>query len=339
MEDAQKKVEDAIKTISLPDEVIDPKIMRINFNSLPVVSFSISNNNITAADLEQKVRENVLPGLSGINGVGQVQLASETLESVYIKLIPSKLKEYNMTSQYVTQLIQANNVSFPTGSLNINDTVEPIRVTGKFNSLDELKSMQLPVTPSTQDTMESTFAQQAVPVLKQVTLGETAEITMGTGNATSISRTNGSPSVIVQVLKTQESNTVDVSEAVQKKLSELKNLLPKDTETSTTFDQAVKVNESISGMLREGILGALFAFLVILLFLRNFRTTIIACISIPLSILITLIFLKQLNITLNIMTLGGLSVAVGRIVDDSIVVIENIYRHLNTDKVRNVYMF
>jgi multidrug efflux pump subunit AcrB len=463
MEDAQRKVEAAIKTVSLPNEVIDPKIMRINFNSLPVVSFSISNNNITAADLEQKVRENVLPGLSGINGVGQVQLASETLKSVYIKLIPSKLKEYNMTSQYVTQLIQANNVSFPTGSLNINDTIEPIRVTGKFNSLDELKRMQLPVTPSTQETMKSAFSQvgsgvenlgkavgqlgqglsglsqatsgqiklltaiqetqsqllaatitlndanqtlknvnatpeqkqiakgtiakvepsiqiaqvalkqmrdklkqiqlqtekatsasgnnqntsttsptsgstpqaQTVPVLKKVALGEIAEITMGTGNATSISRTNGSPSVIVQVLKTQEANTVDVSEAVQKKLSELKNLLPKDTETSTTFDQAVKVNESINGMLREGILGALFAFLVILLFLRNIRTTIIACISIPLSILITLIFLKQLNITLNIMTLGGLSVAVGRIVDDSIVVIENIYRHLNTDKVRN----
>lgn len=464
MEDAQRKVEDAIKNVSLPDGVIAPKIMRINFNSMPVISFSISNDTVTAAELEQKVRDNVLPGLSGIEGVGKAELASETLKSVYVKLIPGKLKEYNMTSQYVLQLLQANNVSFPTGSVNINDTIEPVRVSGRFNSLDELKNMQLPVIPNTQDTMKSTFTQigsgveslgkavgqlgvglsglsqvtagqikllsaiqeiqsqilagtitlndanqtlknanatpqekqiasatisqlgpkmqiaqaalkqmqdklkqiqaqtakaavsgnagnagasvsrtpdsaaaaQTVPVLKQVTLGELAEISLGTGNATSISRTNGSPSVIVQVLKTQEANTVDVSDAVKKKLDELKSLLPKETVAMTTFDQAVKVNESINGMLREGILGALFAFLVILLFLRNFRTTIIACVSIPLSILITLTFLKQFNITLNIMTLGGLSVAVGRIVDDSIVVIENIYRHLNMEKLRNV---
>lgn len=463
MDNAQRKVEDAIKNVSLPDGVITPKIMRINFNSMPVISFSISNSKISAVELEQKVRDNILPGLSGIEGVGKAQLATQTLKSVYVKLIPSKLKAYNMTSQYVMQLLQANNVSFPTGSVNINDTIEPVRVSGKFTSLDELKGMLLPITPNTQDALKSTFTQmgsgvenlgkavgqlgqglsglsqatngqikllsaiqeiqsqilagtitlndasqtlkninatpeqkqiakatlsqiepqmqaaqtalkqmkdklkqiqaqtakaaipgsgqnpgavtqtpdsasaaQTVPVLKQVALGEIAEVTISTGDATSISRTNGCPSTIVQVLKTQESNTVDVSDAVKKKLEELKLLLPQDTKITTTFDQAVKVNESISGMLREGILGALFAFLVILLFLRNFRTTIIACISIPLSILITLIFLKQLNITLNIMTLGGLSVAVGRIVDDSIVVIENIYRHLNTEKLRNV---
>ena len=459
MDEAQKKVEDAIKNATLPEEVIAPKVVRVNFNSLPVVSFSISNSKVSAADLEQNVRDKILPVLSGVNGVGQAQLASEALKSVYIKLLPSKLKEYNMTAQYVSQLLQANNVSFPVGSVNMNDTIEPIRVSGKVNSLEELKNLQLPITPNAQDSMKSTFTQigsgveslgkavgqlgqglsglsqatngqikllsaiqdtqsqilaanitlndanqtiknansteqqkliaqntiaqiqpkiqiaqialkqmqdklkqiqaetsknvstpgsnqnpgafltattevpatQTVPVLKQVALGEIADITIGTGDIAAISRTNGSPSVIIQVLKTQESNTVDVSQAVQKKLDEQMGLLPKGTEKIKTFDQADKVNESINGMLREGILGAIFAFLVILLFLRNFRTTIIACISIPISILITLIFLRQFNITLNIMTLGGLSVAVGRIVDDSIVVIENIFRHLNAD--------
>ncbi len=458
MKEMQRRVEEAVKGAKLPDNVDVPKIMRIDFSSMPILSLSISNNKLSPEELEQQVRENILPSISGIDGVGQVQLASEAQKAVYIKLIPDKLKEYNLTAQTVSQLLQANNVSFPAGSLSLNDTVQPVRVTGKFNSLDELKNMSLPVIPNTQAMMSSAFTQMgqgvadlgktmgqmgqgfnaqiqlisaiqetqsklvaskfalneanqtlnnpnataaqkqaasaavqqssvavkmteaaleqmqkqlkdlqskmspaaganpgagAVPgsstnpgaatqgaapsasALKQITLSDIAEITVGTDKISSYSRTNGNPSVVLQVMKTQESNTVDVSDAVKEKLDTVKNSLPGGTEASIILDQADYVNESINGMLREGLLGALFAFLVILLFLRNFRTTIIACISIPLSVLITLAVLKQFDITLNILTLGGLSVAIGRIVDDSIVVIENIYRRLQSEDVRN----
>ncbi|KNY25980.1 efflux RND transporter permease subunit [Pseudobacteroides cellulosolvens] len=468
MDDMQRKVESAIKDVKLPDNVAAPKIMRIDMNSMPVLSVSVSNDKLSHEDLEQKVHDDILPSLTGIEGVGQVQLASESQKAVYIKLLPDKLKQYNLTSQTVSQLLQANNVSFPAGSLSLNDTVEPIRITGKFNSLDELKNIKLPVIPNTQAIMSSTFTQmgqgiaelgkavgqigqgmagmnqafngqiqllsaiqetqsklvasqfalneakqvmanpnataaqkqiatatiqQMTPVVKvteaaieqmkkqlkdiqskmsqqsgatvnantgdkaqsagmadsgatkqtginmtlqQISLSDIAEVNVDTDKTTTYSRTNGNPSVILQVVKTQESNTVDVSDAVKDKLDTLKDMLPGGTNVSIILDQADYVNESISGMLREGVTGAIFAFLVILLFLRNFRTTIIACISIPLSVLITLIALKQFNVTLNILTLGGLSVAIGRIVDDSIVVIENIYRRLQSDEIRSV---
>ena len=466
MEKMQRKVEDTIKTAKLPENVNTPKVARIDFTSMPVLSVSISNNKLDPLELEQKVKEIILPSITGISGVGQAQLASDTQKAVYIKLLPSKLKEYNLNLQTVTQLLQANNLSFPAGSLSISGTVEPIKVTGKFNSLDELKNMKLPVIPNTQSMMSSAFTQVGQGVsqlgnavgqlgkgmqgmsqafngqlklvaaiqdyqsklvaaqfavnsanqtlnnpnataqqkqtasatiqqltpnikmmesaleqmnaqlkqiqaqveqqsgtstglpsggqtaqngdksqqttdltsLKLISLSDIAEITVGTDNVTTFSRTNGDPSVILQVMKTQESNTVDVSDAVMNKLNSVKNLLPGGTETkvSIIFNQADYVNESIRGMLQEGLVGILLAFLVILVFLRNFRTTIIACVSIPLSVLITLIVLKQVNVTLNILTLGGLSVAIGRIVDDSIVVIENIYRRLQTEEIRNV---
>jgi multidrug efflux pump subunit AcrB len=467
MEEMQRKIEDTIKGVKLPDNVQAPKVMRIDFNAMPVLNVSISNDKLSPVELEEKVRQHIIPAISGIGGVGQAQLASESKKAVYVKLIPEKLKKYNLNLQTVSQLLQANNVSFPVGSLSLNGTVEPVRVTGKFGSLEELKNLKLPVIPNTQALMSSSFSQigqgvaqlgdavaqmgkgiqgmsqafnvqlqlvsaiqeiqaklvaskfalseatqtlnsqnateqqkqianatiqQLTPAVKmlETTLGQMqkqlkdiqakiasqmpaasannndkaneqknimssgnskqsqkstelslislrdiAEITVGTDKATSYSRTNGNPSINLQVMKTQEANTVDVSDAVKDRLETLEKTLPDGTEITFIMDQADYVNESVNGLLKEGLVGVFFAFIVILLFLRNLRTTIIACVSIPLSVLITLIVLKQANITLNILTLGGLSVAIGRIVDDSIVVIENIYRRLQGDDVRN----
>jgi len=309
MDEMQRKIEDSIKSAKLPDNITAPSVARINIGSMPILSLSISNNQLPTGDLEQKVRDSIIPELSGISGVGQVQLASETPKTVNIKLIPSKLKEYNLTSQTVSQTLQANNVTLPAGTISLNNTVEPVRITGKFNSLDDLKNMQFPIMPTLSPASMSPAALSPAALAslkpKIVTLGDIAEITSGTDKPTSFSRTNGNPSVILKVIKTQDSNTVDVSDAVKTKLESMKGSLPAGTEVNTIIDQAVAVNESINGILTEGLLGAFFAFIVILLFLRNFRTTIIACVSIPLSVLITLIFLKQFNITLNILTLGG----------------------------------
>ena len=475
MDDMAKKIEDALKTVSLPAEAAAPKVMRIDFGSFPVLNVSVSNNQLSYEDLDKKVRDIVVPALSGVSGVGQVQIMSGASQAVYIKLLPDKLKENNLTLQTVTQLLQANNVSFPAGSVTLNNFTEPIRISGNFSSLDELKQLRLPVMPDVQKSTQSIFTQveggmstlgetagklgqgisdlsQAVngeiqllstiqdlqaqlfgaqmtlsesslvlkdptstdeqkstakltiqqltpkiPILQAaigqaqaklkevqakvqsqtsagqtaatangaaagqtsgtpsstagsgtasapgaslsalntVALGDIAEVTVGTGQATSYSRTNGSPSVIIQILKNQDANTVNVSRDVLNKFDSIKSALPANTKIDTLLNQADSITESVHGLLNEGLLGALFAFLVILFFLRNFRTTIIASISIPLSIFITLAILNQLNITLNIVTLGALSVAVGRIVDDSIVVIENTYRHLQSGHVRD----
>ena len=466
MKEAQRSVEEAIKSVTLPDGAIAPKTLRIDFGSFPVIDVSVSNPRITPAELEEKVRNILVPSLSGLDGVGTVQLVGGSPRAVYIRLLPSKLKAHNLTSQTVMQMLQANNISFPAGSVSLNDTIQPIQIMGKLSSLDDLRNMRLPVMPNQQASMTSALSQMgqglsalgqtvgqlgqgvtglgqatgaqikllaaidetqgqlfaaglaineakqalgdprtsdqqklaaqatvaeltpkvkmaeaalgqmqdklkqiqaqmpgqsgaapgSVPAgngqpaqaaspasnaagsikLGQVRLGDIAEISIGSSQATSFSRINGNPSVVVEVTKSQSANTIDVANAVQNKVKDLLSTLPKGTKITYTLNQADYVRESISGMMREALLGAFFAFLIILLFLRNIRTTIIASVSIPLSVLITLAFLKQAQITLNIMTLGGLSVAVGRIVDDSIVVIENIYRRMQTEKMRTV---
>ncbi|WP_054967209.1 efflux RND transporter permease subunit [Alicyclobacillus ferrooxydans] len=162
--------------------------------------------------------------------------------------------------------------------------------------------------------------------LNTVPLSDLATVTFAPPNDGSINRTNGQPSVFVGVVKTENANTVVMAKAVNQELSKLQKQMPAGVTIVPLFDSSTMIVASVNGMLREAILGAGFAVLVILLFLRNWRTTIIAVVSIPLSLLIALMVLNRLNITLNIMTLGGMAIATGRVVDDSIVVIENIYR-------------
>ncbi|MBX5435723.1 MAG: efflux RND transporter permease subunit [Alicyclobacillaceae bacterium] len=163
--------------------------------------------------------------------------------------------------------------------------------------------------------------------LTTIRLSDVATVRLAPPAGMAISRTNGQPSVYVGVAKTEDANTVDTAQAIQDELRKLQPQLPRGVQIIPLFDDSHVIRASILGMLREAVLGACFAALVILLFLRNLRTTLIAVVSIPLSLLTALLVLGRLHISLNIMTLGGLAVATGRVVDDSIVVIENIYRH------------
>jgi len=169
-----------------------------------------------------------------------------------------------------------------------------------------------------------------------VRLGDIAKITYAPLDGSVGSRANSKNAVLIDIVKTQDSNTVDISESVQVALKDLSTGFPGDgAKVETVYDASTGINASVNGMLREGLLGALFAVVVIMLFLRNWRATIIAAVSIPLSIMIAMVFLKQTSVTLNVMTLGGLTVAIGRVVDDSIVVIENIFRHLQRGETPN----
>jgi multidrug efflux pump subunit AcrB len=173
--------------------------------------------------------------------------------------------------------------------------------------------------------------------MKTVKLSDIASITESVQGNALITRTNGKPSIQIEVIKNPEANLIEVANAVNQKIGELKKE-NSDLDITLLFDQSKPVKASIHSMVREGTLGALFAALMIFLFLRNFRMTLISIVSIPLSILATLILLHQAGITLNVMTLGGMAVAIGRVVDDSIVVIENIYRHLRQNEERDVHL-
>ncbi len=460
LDDAKQKIDEAVANVKLPEGVVAPQVTRISFGSFPILKVSLSNKHLSEAELEKQVRENIVPNLTTVAGVGQVNVSTQRDSGVYVRLLPDKLKEKGITYQQVQQQLQGNNMSFPITSLTLGDQSKPVRLSGKITSADDVSNLFIPIFPDSQKAMTNTFSQigkgvadlgQAVGQLgqgmtgmnqaltaqiqlvsaigdtqnqltdakfalqqqnlvlanpsataedkakaqqtmaqlsKQIQIGQTAlsamqqqlkslqaamkagsqngqqqqpakaaqqnttsandqsiqlvalkdiaDIKTGSEDASAVSRTNGDPSIGLDIIKTQDSNTVDVAEGVKTQLDQLKNRLPKGTDVTVVFDQSTAVKQSINGMLKEGILGAIFACIVILLFLRNVRSTLISVISIPLSILIAMLFLKQLDITLNVMTLGGLAVAVGRVVDDSIVVIENTYRQISKAKTRDI---
>lgn len=449
MDEAKKDVDEALKSLNLPDGALDPQVSRISFTSFPMMQLAVSDASMTPEELQEWTKTTVVPALEQVDGVAKASLNGEKTNSVAITLKPEALKEHNLTASFVKQQLEAANVRFPVGSLLLEGTQQPVNVTGNITTLEELKHLQIPLFPDPNEQMKEAFEDigegmnalgQAVGGLAQGLAGTTkalngsdqllsaihdtesqlftarlalkdtegllkkddaspeeraiaeatveqltAQITMGEGalgemkaklseiqkaigsasapapaakpakkekaepaislvsldvladiaivpsDTTSISRVNGEPSITIGIIKSQEANTVDVSEDVQAKLDKLGG-----GQVEILFDEADMVNESIGAMVKEGALGSLFACIIILVFLRNIRSTLISVVSIPLSLLIALLCLHAMDISLNILTLGALAIAVGRVVDDSIVVIENIYRKLQEAPRRTV---
>ncbi|WP_238883089.1 efflux RND transporter permease subunit [Clostridium sp. YIM B02551] len=212
---------------------------------------------------------------------------------------------------------------------SINDTIDKSKGMAQSQSSQGQKS-QNASTPSKNTTSSS---KNEIEV-KVVFLGDVAEITNTTTDKQMKTRSNNKDAIILSVYKTDDANTVQVSNDIKSSIKDLQNA-NSDFKFSLVSDSSTSIKDSVNGMVREGVLGALFAIVVIALFLKDLRATIIAVVSIPLSILIALILLPRFGISLNIMSLGGMAVAVGRIVDDSIVVIENIYRRFSSETHRD----
>ncbi|WP_214884459.1 MULTISPECIES: efflux RND transporter permease subunit [unclassified Exiguobacterium] len=346
MDEAEQQVKDALSNVELPESTQEPQVSRLSFDAFPVVGAAISDESLDLAELTKLVEEEVQPALEGVEGAQTVQIAGQEIRRVELQFDQEALAEYNLTEDTVKQLIQANDARIVLGLYELGDTEQAVVIDGKSETLEAFRDLQIPYSPA-QSTPATPSAPTELPpgqtpdvptetpsalppnvptAVPTVALSELATIE-DKGIEESISRSNGERSIGVQVTKTQDANTVDVVNAVKEVLNDFE--AEYDTaNVSITLDQGQPIEESVETMLSKALLGGLFAILIILVFLRNFRSTIIAVISIPLSLLMALIVLKQLDITLNIMTLGAMTVAIGRVVDDSIVVIENIYRRL-----------
>ena len=248
------------------------------------------------------------------------------------------MKELGLSEDTVKNVIKGSDVSLPLGLYTFKDTEKSVVVDGNITTMKALKELKIPAVPSSasgqgsQNAGAGTQVPQMNPAamnngISTVTLDEIADI-KEVGKAESISRTNGKEAIGIQIVKAADANTVDVVNAVKDKVKELEKKY-KDLEIISTFDQGAPIEKSVETMLSKAIFGAIFAIVIIMLFLRNIRTTLISVVSIPLSLLIAVLVIKQMDITLNIMTLGAMTVAIGRVVDDSIVVIENIYRRMS----------
>ncbi|KMM39017.1 efflux RND transporter permease subunit [Guptibacillus hwajinpoensis] len=333
MDEAEDEVRETLQTLQLPDEVQDPDVSRLSFNAFPVMSLSVSEEDRSLAALTQRVEDDVLPAIEGVEGVSSVSIAGQEIEKVSLTFKDDQLEEAGLDEETVKNIIKGSTVTLPLGLYEFQDNKKAVVVDGNVSTLDDLKNLEIPVIPSQGSNAGNQVSQgqaspqaAANPAIPTIMLEDLATIEL-VGEAESISRTNGKESIGIQVTKTADANTVDVVNGVKDEIASLEEA-NNDVSIVTIFDQGEPIEESVSTMLNKAIVGAIFAVLIILLFLRNIRSTIISVISIPLSLLIALLVLNQLDITLNIMTLGAMTVAIGRVVDDSIVVIENIYRRM-----------
>ncbi|MNB79215.1 Swarming motility protein SwrC [compost metagenome] len=308
MKEASQEVEKAIGALTLPEGVMAPFIVQLNTSMIPVAQTTLSfDDGLTKENLE--ITENtIIPQLQKIDGVASVALYGKTSPQVNVKLDPQTMASKGVSTVQVLGLLQGRSVSASIGEQTIGGQTGNVNVTSSIDSLDTLNRL---------------------PVAAGVTLQDIAAVTVK-ADQESVSRSNGKDVLFAIITKEAGANAVDVGERVRDAADEINKSVP-NAELSVIFSTSDMVVTSVNSMMREVLLGALFATAVILLFLRNIRATLITAVSIPLSLAVTLYLLKVSGITLNIVTLGGVAVAVGRLVDDSIVVIENIYRRLQKE--------
>lgn len=331
LDNATAAVREALNDVTLPEDAQKPQITRFSLNSMPVISLSLSDNE--SGDLEaltRTIQNDVQPALEDLDGVASVQIAGQYVKEVRLNFDEAKMQQLGLSEDTVKGIVQASALRVPLGLFDLEQSQKAVVVDGNITTVDDLKNLAIPAMPSAgaagagapQGGMAGIPA--GIPTVK---LGDIAKIEV-IGQAESISRTNGAESIGIQIVKDNDANTVDVANLVKDKADELGKQYS-HIDFTVLLDQGKPITDSVNTMLSKALFGALFAVLIILLFLRNIRSTIISIISIPLSLLIAVLALKQMDITLNMMTLGAMTVAIGRVVDDSIVVIENIYRRLS----------
>ena len=302
-----------------------------DINALPPLTVAIrGTGSTTTAQLDALAESTIVPSLESIEGVSQVDLSGASQDRLMVELDPAKLAANNVSISQISGVLAANNLVLPAGSLPTKTadgaTISiPVSAEHLLTSQSEILGLAVGVkTPA---------AGSASTTPTVITLGDLGTVQLVPIYASGYAELNSDPSkqaagasLVLDVSKTSDANTVDVVQAVQSKLAQLQSQSGA-FEIVTVQDYSSFIIESRDSLVREGLLGAFFAILTIFIFLASLRSTLVAAVSIPVSIMTALVLMLVAGVTINIMTLGGLAIAVGRVVDDAIVVLENIYRH------------
>lgn len=344
LKSAQQSIDTGLRNITLPNGLngqrVQPTASQINFNNQPVIYVGLENKqNLTPEQLSDIALNQVKPALTGIDGVANVEIIGNKLRQLRITPKPAALTQRGLSVNDINTALRGFNTSFPAGTVDVAGQTVPVRTAFTFSSIEDLKNLPVAAgaVPGASGTQAATGASAAASALTPAAkLSDIADVAEVDAPSTSISRTNGTEGVLLQVFKTQSGNTVKVSDETIKRIDQLSSQSGGSYTLRVIYDTAGQIRNSIDGLIKEGLLGAFFAVLVIFLFLRNIRSTLVTAISIPTSMVVAFILLWTQGITLNIMTLGGLAVAVGRVVDDSIVVLENIYRRVQLGEPVNI---
>ena len=345
---------------SLPSDV-SPRVVSGSFDSVPIIVLSVASTTGDNDALAEILADVATPILSQVPGIQEVTVAGGKQKEITLDLKAKVLRENGLSQQAIVDALRANGFIIPAGSITDTQGELQIEIGTNVNSLEDFKKLPL-ISSNTQNAQAAAQAAAAqaaaaqaaaaaaaaagqgapgVPTAPSIpavptpsepeilTIGDVAVVTYDYAPVTSISRTNGLDSLGIQVTKTQDGNTVAISNGVEAKIDELTAKLGGNVEINTVFDQGPFVEKQLENLTIEGTLGLTFAILIILVFLGSIRSTLVTAISIPTSLLVTFAGLLVSDYSLNLFTLSALTIAVGRVVDDSIVVIENINRHLS----------
>ncbi len=292
---------------ALPDDASNPLVLKIDPNSMPVIQIGVSAD-MEIGELKRLVEDEVQSRFERIEGVASVAVSGGEDEEVKIELDPEKLYGYGLSIGDIQSTLRSENLNLPGGNIKNGEKELLVRTTGEFKSIDEIRELPIILEGS-----------------EVVRLSDVARVERGYKERDSISRLNGKNSIGISITKQSIANTVQVASNVLKELSSVKGDF-EDIEFVIGLDQSEFINKSISNVTQNAVFGGVLAVVVLFLFLRNIRSTLIVGTAIPISIISTFALMFFGGLTINLISLGGLALGIGMLVDNSIVVLENIYR-------------
>ena len=308
---ARNQIDRAISNAkrTLPDDV-QPQAIAGSISDFPIVFLAVSSDK-PLSELNADLQRLSVPRLQKLDGVRGADITGGATQHIQILPRPEAMAAKGATIQSISNALKNNGALVPAGTIEEQGKTLSLQIGSPVDSLDAVKALPLG------------GAKDAA------TIGSVADVSIKDDARTSITRTNGKETLALSVTKKPEGDTVAISHAVKDSIGQLEAELGSNAKFTPVFDQAPFIEKSIKDLTTEGLLGLGFAVAVILVFLMSVRSTLVTAVSIPLSLLITFIGLSATGYSLNILTLGALTIAIGRVVDDSIVVIENIKRHLS----------
>ncbi|WP_416147137.1 efflux RND transporter permease subunit [Salipaludibacillus sp. HK11] len=316
MDDVENDIRSQMSQAQLPSEAGSPTFLKFDPSQLPIMQLSLSS--IGDEDNFSELAEDLSMELAKLNGVASVDLTGEEVDEIQVELDQDSLEEYGLDQSNVIQMIQSHNVTSPGGIVESDDLQFTTRVLFEMTSIEDIENVVLTVDAETGD---------------DVTVADVGSVELLPENSGAITRTNQEPAIMMSVQQQSDGNMAQISSEVNEELARLLDENKySDIEMAMLFDQGEYVEEAISSVSLALIVGGLFAVLVLFGFLRSVKTPLIVGIAIPFSVIVTFVLLYFTNMSLNIMTLGGLALGIGMLVDNSIVVIENIHRHLSMRK-------
>src|SRR5512136_1999890 len=295
----------------LPQGIEEPIIQKLDFSSIPIISLAVRSDALPPKDLTTLVEKKIQRRFENISGVGKVDLVGESKREVNVNIDPTRLEALSMGVDEVVIGLQSENVNTPLGRLNRNSFEYPLRVSGKPVVVDRFKTMVI-------------GQRNGRPVM----LSEVAEVKDGIEEQRSLAFVNGVQAVSLDILKQSGANVVGVVERVKQEIERLQPELPPGTKIEIVRDGSVMIRDSVRDVQETLILGGILTIFIVFLFLNSWRSTVITGLTLPISVISAFIIMNFLGMTLNVMTLMALSLAIGLLIDDAIVVRENIVRHL-----------